>query len=62
MSSDVASAILNEVLELTRAVETLKIKSCAEYESARKRFEDARKETTKDIVYLSQWRSKIVVG
>ena len=40
MSSDVASAILNEVLELTRAVEKMKIKSCAEYKSARKRFED----------------------
>ena len=47
MSSDVASAILNEVLELTRAVEKMKIKSCTEYESARKRFEDARKEATK---------------
>ena len=47
MSSDVASAILNEVLEMTRAVEKLKIKSCSEYKSARKRFEDARKEATK---------------
>ena len=46
MSSDVVSAILNEVLELTRAVEKLKIKSCAEYESARKRFEDARRKAT----------------
>ena len=47
MSSDVASAILNEVLEMTRAVEKLNIKSCSEYKSARKRFEDARKEATK---------------
>ena len=46
MSSDVASVILNEVLELTRAVEKIKIKSCAEYESARKRFKDARRKAT----------------
>ena len=47
MSSDVASAILNEVLELTRAVEKMKIKSCTKYGSARKRFEDARMEATR---------------
>ena len=41
-SSDVASAILNEVLELARVIEKIKIKSCAEYESAKKRFKDAR--------------------
>ena len=46
MSSDVASVILNEVLDLTRAVEKIKIKSCAEYESARKRFKDARRKAT----------------
>ena len=47
MSSDIASAILNEVLELTRTVEKMKIKSCVEYESAKERFKDARKESTK---------------
>ena len=47
MSSDVVSAILNEVFELTCAVEKIKIKSCAEYESARKRFEDTHKEATR---------------
>ena len=47
MSSDVVSAILNEVFELTCAVEKIKIKSCAEYESARKRSEDANKEATR---------------
>ena len=47
LSSDVASVILNEVLELTRAVEKLLIKSCTEYESAKERFKDARKEATK---------------
>ena len=41
-SSDVASAILNEVLELARVIEKIKIKSCAEYESAKERFKDAR--------------------
>ena len=45
-SSDVTSAILNEVLELTYAVERIKIKSCAEYESAKKRFKDARRKAT----------------
>ena len=44
--SDVASAILNEVLELTCAVEKIKIKSCAEYESAKERFKDARRKAT----------------
>ena len=43
----VATAILNEVLELTRAVEKMKIRSCAEYEAAKERFKDARKEATK---------------
>ena len=43
MSSDVASAVLNEVLKLTHAIGNIKIKSCAEYESARKRFKDARR-------------------
>ena len=47
MSSDVASAILNEILELTRTVEKMKIKSCVEYKSAKERFKDARKEATK---------------
>ena len=47
MSSDVASAIFNEVLELTLAVEKLKIESCTEYESAKERFKDTRKEATK---------------
>ena len=46
MSSDVASAILNEVLELTRAVEKLKIKSCTKYETAKERFKDSRKKAT----------------
>ena len=45
-SSDVASAILNEVLQLTCAVEKIKIKSCTEYESAKKRFKDARRKAT----------------
>ena len=45
-SNDVASAILNEVLALTCAVEKIKIKSCVEYESAKKRFEDARRKAT----------------
>ena len=45
-SSDAASAILNEVLQLTCAVQKIKIKSCAEYESAKKRFEDARRKAT----------------
>ena len=47
MSSNVASAILNEVFELTHAVKNVKIKSCALYETARERFKDARKEATK---------------
>ena len=46
MSSDVASAILNEVLELTRAVEKLKIKSGTKYETAKERFKDSRKKAT----------------
>ena len=46
-SSDIASEILNEVLlQLTCAVEKIKIKSCAELESAKKRFEDARRKAT----------------
>ena len=45
-SNDVASAVLNEVLALTCAVEKIKIKSCAEYESAKERFEDARRKAT----------------
>ena len=45
-SSDAASAILNEVLQLTCAVQKIKMKSCAEYESAKKRFEDARRKAT----------------
>ena len=45
-SNDVASAILNEVLALTCAVEKIKIKSCLEYESAKKRFKDARRKAT----------------
>ena len=47
LSCDAASAILNEVLKLTRAVEKIKIKSYTEYESAKDRFKDARKEATK---------------
>ena len=46
MSNDVASATLNEVLELTCAVGKLKIKSCAEYELAKERFKDARRKAT----------------
>ena len=47
MSIGVASVIqCKEVLELIRAVEKMKINSCAKYESARKRFEDARKKAT----------------
>ena len=46
MSSDVATAILNEVLELTRAVEKLKIKSGTKYETAKERFKDSRKKAT----------------
>ena len=46
MSNDVASATLNEVLELTCAVGKIKIKSCAEYESAKERFKDTRKKAT----------------
>ena len=46
-SSDVASAILlNEVLQLTCAVERIKIKSRAEYEPAKERFKDARRRAT----------------
>ena len=45
-SSDVASAILNEVLQLTCAVEKIKIKSCSQYESAKARFKDARRKAT----------------
>ena len=45
-SSDVASAILNEVLQLTCAVQKIKIKSCVEYESAKERFKDARRKAT----------------
>ena len=44
MSSDVASALLKEVLALTRAVG--KIKSCTEFELAKERFKDARKKAT----------------
>ena len=36
-SSDVASAVLNEVLQLACAVEKIKIKSCSQYESAKAR-------------------------
>ena len=46
-SPSMPSEVLNEVLELACAVEKTKIKSCAEFESARKRFEDARREATK---------------
>ena len=46
MSSNIASAILNEVLELTRAVEKIKIKSCTEYETAKERFKYARIKAT----------------
>ena len=48
-SSDVASAILNEVLQLTCAVEKIKTKSCAEYESAKERFKDARRKATESF-------------
>ena len=43
MSNDVASPNLNEVLKLTHAIGNIKIKSCAEYESAKERFKDARR-------------------
>ena len=46
MSSDVASTIFNEVLELTRAIGKVKIKSCTEFELAKERFKDARKKAT----------------
>ena len=46
MSNDVASATLNEVLELTCAVGKIKITSCAEYESAKERFKYARIKAT----------------
>ena len=46
MSSGVASDVLNEVLELTRAVENIKIESCSEYESAKERFKCARIKAT----------------
>ena len=42
MLSNVASAILNEVLELTRSVEKITINSRIEYESAKERFKYAR--------------------
>ena len=41
-----APGILNETLELSRAVERLKSKSGNEFESAKKRFEEARKTAT----------------
>lgn len=44
--NDVESTILNEVLELTRAVGKIKNKSCAEYELAKEGFKDARKKAT----------------
>ena len=46
MSSGVVSAILNEVSELIRVVEKIKIKSCTEFQSAKKRFKDARRKAT----------------
>ena len=46
MSSGVQSAILNEVLELAHAVEKVKVKSCAEYETAKERFKYARVKAT----------------
>ena len=46
MSSGVASDVLNEVLELTRAVENIKIESCSEYESDKERFKCARIKAT----------------
>ena len=46
MSSGVQSATLNEVLELAHAVEKVKVKSCAEYESAKERFKYARVKAT----------------
>ena len=46
MLSNVASVILNEVLELTRSVEKIKINSRIEYESAKERFKYARIKAT----------------
>ena len=44
MSSDAASARLNETLELTRAVENIKCRG--EYKFAKERFKDARRKAT----------------
>ena len=46
MPSVVGSGILNEALELSYAIEKLKIKSDDEFKSAIKRFKDARKKAT----------------
>ena len=46
MSSTVGSGVLNEVLKLSHAVGKIKIDSNKEFETAKKRFEDARRKAT----------------
>ena len=46
MSSTVGSDVLNEVLKLSHAVGKIKLDSDKEFESAKKRFEDARRKAT----------------
>ena len=46
MSSTVGSGVLNEVLELSHAVEKIKLDSNKEFKSAKKRFGDARRKAT----------------
>ena len=46
MSSTVGAGVLNEVLKLSHAVGKIKLDSNKEFETARKRFEDARRKAT----------------
>ena len=46
MSSGVESGILSETLELSHAIGKMKVYSDKEFESAKKRFEEARKSAT----------------
>ena len=46
MSSTVGSGVLNEVLKLSHAVRNIKLDSNKEFETARKRFKDARRKAT----------------
>ena len=46
MSSTVGSGVLNEVLKLSHAVGKIKLDSNKEFETAKKRFEDARRKAT----------------